>query len=404
MAISISDLIGYAFKSMLHSKMRTTLTLIAIIIGISMLIVLFGLSGGMKLSVSKKLSTFGPHSIAVSPINIKTATMMARMMPTMGKLFESDYNRIKMVSGIDIIMKVISGRTNVIYQNSKNIYYTVGVEPGKMQKILTNLEIDKGRFLNNQDVYSALLGHDIAESGFDKSIQVGSIINIENKSFRVVGILKEVGNDMLQTDNSIFVPEKTAKDLLSYELLPNEISSIRIKVNKNYDVESVADNINQVLLLSHHVTESDKDFSIITPKSINQKIDSVLGIITTFVGLISIIALVIGAVGTANTIYMGVIERTREIGTLRAVGMRSKDIVMLFLFEAGLLGIIGGIVGIILGYLILYIFNWAGVLVSFNLQIGLIGFFVSIVVAAIAGYFPSRKAGKLSPTVALRYE
>jgi len=404
MAVSIDNLIGYSLRSMLHSKMRTGLTLMAIVIGVSMLIVLFGLSGGMKLNVNKKLSTFGPNTIVVTPTNVQSASVMASMMPTMGKLFDSDFNKVRMVEGIDTAMKIIRGRANIVYQNSEITSNIVGVTPDKVKDVLPSLQIEKGRFLNSGDMYVVVIGNKLAKTGFDKEVQIGSILGIENKSFRVVGILKAMGQDMLQTDNSIFIPDRATRDLLSYQLTEGEISGILIKAKENYDVESVGDHISQVLELAHHVSDDDKDFSLITPKSMNEKIDSVLGVITTFVGLISVIALMIGAVGTANTIYMGVLERTREIGTLLAVGMTSKDIIGIFIFESALLGVLGGAIGLIIGYILLYIFSIFGVLVSMDIYIGLLGFVVSIIIAMVAGYFPAVKAGKLSPVVALRYE
>ena len=404
MSVRSTELIGYSVKSLHAKTKRTALTISAIAIGIAMLIILFGLSTGMKEAVNERLNKFGPRSIVIVPIDIQASTMMISLMPTMGKLFEKDFNKVKTIEGIEKIMKVYFGRVSVEYRGDRIGVRIIGVDPEVAQQIVSGIEIDKGRFLNSKDMYAAVVGSEIAKNGFKHEIKVGSIITIENTTFRIVGILKPVGNEILQMDNSIFVPGKAAKELLSYQLMEDEINAIRLVVREGIDVEEVADRIEKILLLSHHVSEEDKDFTVITPKTVSKRVDSILSVVTIFTALISAIALIIGGVGTANTIYMGVIERTREIGTLRAIGMERKDVIKLFLIESVLLAFIGGIVGIVGGVAILLGVNALGIHTAINPEVGIIGLLVSFLVGLIAGYIPANKAGGLSPTTALRYE
>jgi len=254
-----------------------------------------------------------------------------------------------------------------------------------------------------------MIGASIADkntNGFDKDLKVGSRIKIQDKSFEVVGVLEK--SSSFQMNLVIFMPEKEMKDLLE---IGDEYDTIVAQIKSGYDIEKVAENIKTKMRKDRDLKKGDEDdFSVQTPVQALSTVNTILTIINVIVIGIASIALVVGGIGIANTMYTSVLERMKEIGTMKAIGARNSDVLTLFLLESGLLGLVGGLIGATLGLLIAFgvsgIANAAfgSVILKLNINYFLLlgAVFFSFFVGVSSGLLPALQAAKLRPVEALR--
>jgi putative ABC transport system permease protein len=195
----------------------------------------------------------------------------------------------------------------------------------------------------------------------------------------------------------------------------NEFSVIQFKVEDLQKLDDVTNEVERRLMLSRHVTEDTKDFTIITAKSMQETISNVMNTLNMFLGGIAAISLLVGAIGIANTMYMSVMERTRQIGTLKALGATNFEVMKMFLLESSLIGLIGGLIGVFLGFIASGLISELGIRIigtgirSTNLtvitpELVLFALAFSVLIGAVSGLLPARKAAQLEPVEALRYE
>ena len=253
-----------------------------------------------------------------------------------------------------------------------------------------------------------MVGSRYAEEGlFGKPVQVRDKININGIDFKVIGILKTVGNP--QDDSNIYMSIETFKELYNSG---DRVDQIFVQIEPGADIKEVAANVEKKLRRSRGVTAETQDFTVLTPEELLESFGTILNIITGFLLGISAISLVVGGIGIANTMYTSTIERTKEIGTMKAIGAQNKDILFIFVIESGLLGLIGGIIGVLIGMGIGQIIefiainqlgtNLLQVAYPWYLIVGCLTF--SFLVGAISGLIPAWQASKINVVDALRYE
>ncbi len=411
-----------ALNMLTHSKLRSWLTIIGIVIGIAAVVAIVSVSGGAQRQMEERFASFDADIITVSP-GFSRATGFRGMHAPGGNgggssttdqdpLTSRDSLAIKSVPNIKFVMGTVSGRAEIKYLGSSGETNIKGVDTAVWKDLITT-ELETGRYLNQGDKYSVVIGHRRANDFFDKPVQINRQILIEGKIFKVVGIYKE-GED----DNDIVIPLETARIILE-DIDDKELGSLTVKVNDLDKIDETIAAIEKKLMMTRGILREDKkDFSVSSMRALQENISATLNTMAIFLGAIAAISLVVGAVGISNTMFTSVLEKTKEIGVMKAIGAKNRDIIAIFLLNAGMIGLVGGIGGVILGSVAS---GWIGVMASGGTNGGgmmgrmlgttalspellISAFLFSIIIGMIAGAIPAYRASKLKPVDALRYE
>ena len=397
------DMLRYSWRNLTHRRLRTWLTVLGIVAGIAAVIVLVGLADGLRASIIGELDLFGAQTIIITPMGTSGGASTA-FLSTAGKLFEKDADKVASVDGVEYVSRMVRGLVDIKYRKDSITSSVYGIDPDTFQYTIGSLEVEEGRWLENGDRHVAVIGHSIAMDSFDEEVRVNSVLEFRGEKYRIVGILAESGASFAPVDDFIFVSYQDGRDLAGSQLAPRELNSIRVKSADEYDVEGVAEDIEWVLAAAHKVPLDDKDFGVVTAQYITEQIDSIIGMLTLFLGAVSGIALVVGGIGISNTMFMSVMERTKEIGVLKAIGANSRQIEQLFMVEAAMIGLAGGVSGVLVGIGVLSLLPLVGLHTQVSLLMVAVSFIVAMGVGLVAGTFPARQGAKVPAMNALRYE
>ncbi|TAL48517.1 ABC transporter permease [archaeon] len=411
------DLFKLSINSLFHRRLRSWLTIIGIIIGVAAVVALVSIGEGIQESVQSQLSILGGDIIFVSPSSSRATTTggfdgsglaggFTSGGTRSGNLTQNDLKLIQSVPGIQSVDGVINERADIKYINEVSTINIQGVNAGVWKYFVTS-PLAAGRYLIQGDSLSVVLGHNPANTLFTKPVNVNSMIQINGQNFRVVGILEQSGSSSL--DNVVVMPIESARRVFT-DIADNQFSALLVKTTSTENVPQVAEDIENRLFVSHHVTKDSKDFTVISTQSISQTVGQVTGAITFFLGSIAAISLLVGGIGIANTMFMSVIERTRQIGIMKALGATSNDVMRLFIVESALIGLVGGVIGVAFGVVASQAISFLGsqggsaFTTAVSLQIVLIAVGFSVVIGVLSGVLPARQAANLDPVQALSYE
>jgi putative ABC transport system permease protein len=298
----------------------------------------------------------------------------------------------------------------MVFKGENEIIYATGIEPSDLERLIQEnlVKIEKGVSLDEGDNYKAVIGYSHGYGDiWEKSIKLKEKIIIEGIEFKVVGIIKKVGNPI--DDGLVYIPKDTLKEILSID---DEESQIIVKTSKGFNPEEVAEEIERKLRRFRGEKEGQETFTARTSEQAMQIFTNIFNIVQAVLVGIAAISLLVGGVGIMNTMYTSVLERTKEIGTMKAIGAKNSQIMTLFLFEAGLLGLVGGIIGVGIGGGIAKIaeiiaFSYLGTeLLKANLSVPLVvgALLFSFIIGSLSGILPAYQASNLKPVDALRYE
>ncbi|EIV99358.1 ABC transporter permease [Thermoanaerobacter siderophilus] len=382
-----------AIRSILSNKMRSFLTMLGIIIGVTAVIALVSIGQGSTRSVTSQIQSMGSNLIMVN---------------VMGRGGESSltYDQaivLKDSNFIAAISPVISTSVTAMYGNNSVDNTTVNGVNGDYQSI-RDIQVAAGRFILPMDDEGrnrvAVLGSNVARELFGFTDPIGKTIKLNGQNFTVVGILSQKGSSIAGSDDdSIFIPLKT----MFYFAKNRDIRQIYIEATSPDTVELAKNEINSKLLT---IFKGDTNaFRIIDQSQILSTVNSVTATLSLLLGGIAGISLLVGGIGIMNIMLVSVTERTREIGIRKALGAKKKDVLLQFIIESLTLSGLGGIVGIIVGYVLSMVLGSAmNINAKPSLSTVLISFSFSVIVGLFFGVYPANKAANLNPIEALRYE
>lgn len=411
-----------ALNILLHSKLRSWLTIVGIVIGVAAVVAIVSIGEGLQQNVKSRLSGLGADLITVSPGGTRAAGGFrgfgggsgdrenSGVSSTAKNLTKRDVQLIQSIDGVKFVHGFVSGRAEGYYLGETASVSVSGIDPS-IWKEVTSSELESGRFLGSSDYGMVVVGSRIAQKTFKQPLVINRMITIEEKPFKIVGILKESGGQG-GDDNKILMPINAARDTIL--VIGNEkFDSIVVKAQGTDSVDAITADIDSKLMLSRHLTEKTKDYSVQSSKQTQERLTGITQTMTLFLGAIAAVSLIVGAVGIANTMFTSVLEKTKEIGIMKAIGAKNIDILLIFLFNAGLVGVVGGLLGIALGTGVSSLIPSLGLnligpgggqmttVISTKLLIGALLF--SMFIGMAAGAIPAYRASKLKPVDALRY-
>ncbi|AJF61573.1 TPA: ABC transporter permease [Candidatus Woesearchaeota archaeon] len=403
----IKDYIRLSFLSLSHRKLRSWLTMIGIFIGIAAVISLIGLGEGLRVAVRNQFGFLGNDVLSVQASGLDYAGPPGT--GAVNPLEDTLYEKIQRLNGVETAFNryIETGRLEF---NDKQIVVPVGSIPmGEDKKILErmlNIEMASGRVLRDSDSKGVVVGSSIAdENSFGRKLEAGNRVVLNGIEFEVIGILEPKGSFIL--DNSVMINEDSLLDIFGDA---GTTDVIAVKVRDEKEIASVKTSIENLLRKERDVKEGEENFNVQSPQNILDTLDSTLFAVQIFIYVIATISLVVGGIGIMNTMYTAVLERTKEIGIMKAIGARNSTIFLLFSMESGFLGMVGGIIGVLIGLVLAYGLSFIGRLVlgsdliQANISIALIVFALlfSFLLGTVFGVLPAVQASKMQPVEALR--
>jgi len=399
-----------ALRALMVNKMRSTLTMLGIIIGVGAVIAMIAVGSGAKQRIADQIASMGSNLLMVMS-GSSTSGGIRFGSGTVPTLTVDDAKAIlNEIPAVKYVDPNLSGVAQVVYGNQNWSTVVNGTAPEVLE--VRNWSLASGRPFTQQDIDGAtkvcLLGMTVVENLFGGSDPVGQIVRIKKVPFTVIGVLASKGQTSFghDQDDTIFVPLSTAQKRLFGMQFPGMVRIIAVQARAPEVMKEVENQINDLLRQRHHIQpHQDSDFTVRNLTELMATAEQSASVMSLLLGAIASISLIVGGIGIMNIMLVSVTERTREIGIRIAVGAKGRDILLQFLIESLVLSLIGGIVGIgigVAGTLILSSFTQWPTL--FSIKAILLAFLFSGSVGVFFGFYPARKASLLNPIEALRYE
>jgi len=402
----IKDYFFLALGNLKHRGLRSWLTMLGIFIGIAAVVSLISLGSGLQEAVT---SQFGTLSLDILTVQNAQTGFGPPGSTVIKKLNEHDVEVLEEVNGVRVVVPRLIRVASVEFNKARRFEFMASIPENTNQKDLVYSELkvstEFGRLLESGDKGKVVLGSGFSSERFGKELRVGSIIKINGENFEVIGILEPSGSFII--NEAILMMEDDMEGLLNID---DEIDLIVIQVEDKNKIGDITEEVRRKIRDDRNLKEGEEDFTVQTPDQSLEGINTILSIINYIVIGIAALSLIVGGVGITNTMYTSVLERTKEIGVMKSIGAQNKDILMIFLIESGLLGLVGGIIGALIGLgLAFSVSSAAGqflggidikIVFSYPLLIGSVLF--SFLVGILSGLLPAIQASKLKPVEALR--
>ncbi len=407
--MKITDIIQETYLALSANKVRSGLTMLGIVIGISSVIAMVALGQGAQSSIQSSIQSIGSNLIIVTPGTQRgPGFTVSAGRGSAQTLTLEDANAIQSeVSLVKAVSPEVARRYQITSRGQNTNTQVVGVTSA--YPTVRNLEVSDGSFITDQNLRGAskvaVLGPTTRDDLFGQGANpIGQTIRINRSDFKVIGVTKaKGGSGFSNQDDTIFVPLSTAQRFLSGD---QYVTSISVAAQDSESTSAVQQQITELLLNRHHIANPQlADFSTLNQADIVATASSVTQTFTILLAAVAGISLIVGGIGIMNMMLTTVTERTKEIGLRKAIGAKKRDISLQFLAEAVTLTFIGGLVGIILGWGISFGVRYFGILqTQVTVSSILLAFGVSAAIGIIFGYYPAHRAAGLNPIETLRYE
>lgn len=405
--LQIKNLLKASFKSIMKNRMRSLLTSLGIIIGVSAVIVMVGIGAGSQKRIADEISSMGSNMIIVFP-SFSQRGGVSRGAGSFNRFTMKDVEAIREEANLVKHVSAIVMASGQIIGNGNNWSCQIqGVDPEYLE--IRGLELESGEFFTDKDNRTSkkvvVLGKTVVENIFGNMDPVGQKVRIRNTPFTVIGVLKEKGQDGRgqDQDDIAYAPSVTVLYRLKGDRFINSINASSITLE---DIDKAQEEISIILRREHKIDYGEEDdFMVANQTEITEMASETSRIMTMLLGAVAAVSLIVGGIGIMNIMLVSVTERTREIGIRMSVGARSHDILTQFLLESVVLSLSGGIIGILLSVGIAIALNsWTSINTLIQPAIVIISFTFSGAVGIFFGFYPALKAAKLNPIEALRYE
>jgi putative ABC transport system permease protein len=408
--MTITDLFEETRLALLANKIRSTLTTLGIVIGIGSVIAMIAIGQGSQSMIQANIESLGSNLLMVqSGMQRGVGMQVSQGRGTAQTLTNADVSALTQeLKDQAVMVPELSGRYQITAKGTNTNTSVDGTTVNYAS--VKNVEIADGSFISEQNISGlakvAVLGPTVRDDlfGVDYEGAVGQTIRIKNINFKVIGITKSKGGSGFNNqDDMIFVPITTAQQFLAGS---DKVSTISVQAPDQNSMVDLQAQITAILLAKHNISDATlADFSVLNQADIVSAASSVTDTFTILLGSVAAISLLVGGIGIMNMMLTTVTERTKEIGLRKALGAKRLDISQQFLAEAITLTFIGGVIGVIFGWLIAFgVYKFAGITTQVSFTSVALAFGVSAGIGIVFGYYPAAKAAKLNPIEALRYE
>lgn len=395
-----------ALNTLLTNKLRSSLTMLGIIIGNASVIAMIGIGEGAQKFIDQQFESLGTNLLFVLPGNPESR---GRVITTPKTLVLEDAQVIaKQIRSVQDVAPAITTRATVVYRNTNTNSSVLGVTPNYLT--VRSFEIDQGRFFDLSDMKRnkpvAVLGPDLAKKLFSRQSPIGQRIQVQNVTFQVIGLTLAKGSSLgTNNDDVVFIPITTMSSRIVGRTSPYgiDLSLISVSTKDQSSIRAAQFQITNLLRLRHKINQQEDDFTIQSQKNILEILNTVASALTTLLTAIAGISLLVGGIGIMNIMLVSVTERTQEIGLRKAIGATQQDILIQFLIEAVILAITGGLTGVGIGCGAIILVR---IITPLQAVISPIAITLAVSVSGGIGLFfgvvPARRAAQLDPIVALR--